>query len=283
MFFAALAGLAALGIAFALGSYATALKQPEQGYPSYRPTSEQPIQPDAARPLTKIASPPQYHTPCANPQSEGESNLCAQWHSARAAEDSAFWTKLGFLVGVFGLAGLYWQVGLTRKAVEDTGDATEAMKQQNVIAEQTVEHQLRAYVAVFAARAENFGPNRTPQFNIEARNTGQTPAIDLRTDSVFYLLASGELPPKSLPDMATNAGQILGAGQPAPSVPVFERSITDEEWGKLVNGNMRAYFTIYGEYTDIFGKAHTFGLHGYASELPDKMVVAVMPETAIFT
>jgi hypothetical protein len=41
------------------------------------------------------------------------------------------WAMIGVIVAALGIIGLYWQVLLTRKAVEDTGAATNAMNEAN--------------------------------------------------------------------------------------------------------------------------------------------------------
>jgi hypothetical protein len=71
---------------------------------------------------------------------------------------------------------LIWrQVALTRRAVEDTGEATEAMREANVIARQSMQKQLRAYVSIGKPTLTHTKGNRwTARFPI--KNTGQTPA-----------------------------------------------------------------------------------------------------------
>gem|GEM_PF-2673377 len=76
----------------------------------------------------------EYRAPCRDPKGKDESDLCAQWKAANAAEDSALWAKWGFWIGVVGSGFLLWQIILTRQAVEDTGDATAAMQSANEIA-----------------------------------------------------------------------------------------------------------------------------------------------------
>jgi hypothetical protein len=107
----------------------------EERYQSYRYAADQPLQINPAAPGRASAQPFEYRSPCDNPKGHDESDLCAQWKAANAAQDGAFWTKWGFWVGVVGSALLLWQISLTREAVEDTSEATLAMKRQNEIAE----------------------------------------------------------------------------------------------------------------------------------------------------
>ncbi len=127
-------GLAALFIAFGLGAYAGGLNYPkQQRYQEYN--SGNGNEGGAKLPVSSnLTGSVVKRIPCHNPNSEGESDLCAQWKAANAAEDSAFWTKWGFWIAVIGSSFLLWQIMLTREAVKDTGDATRAMRQANEIA-----------------------------------------------------------------------------------------------------------------------------------------------------
>jgi hypothetical protein len=106
----------------------------EQRYQSYRYAADKPLEVDPAAPVV----PPQtfeYRKPCEGPKGKDESDLCAQWRAAKAAENSAFWAKWSFWVGIGGMIGLFWTLYYTREAVKDTGDATKAMLRQNELTE----------------------------------------------------------------------------------------------------------------------------------------------------
>ena len=123
--------VAALLIAFGLGAYWTALPSPYQGsYPSYQYPGEDK---SGTATAAEMAYPTQHQTPCQNEQGRDESDLCAQWRAANAAEESATWTRWGFFAGIVGMFGLYWQIFLTREAVKETGAATDAMIASNAI------------------------------------------------------------------------------------------------------------------------------------------------------
>lgn len=135
-FFIVALGLAALFIAFGLGMYVVELNYPEQQrYQEYK--SGKGNEGTATLTVTRdLAGSIMKRTPCHNPNSESESDLCAQWKAANAAEDGAFWTKWGFGVAIVGSSFLLWQIILTREAVKDTGNATLAMQRQNELADQ---------------------------------------------------------------------------------------------------------------------------------------------------
>jgi len=129
---AAAAGGAALLCAFGTGYYLAALNYPEEKqHQPYRYAADKPSEIDPALSLTVGAKPQKFRSPCDNPKGRDESDFCAQWRAAMAAEDSAFWAKWSFWIGLGGIIGLFWTLYYTRKAVEDTGAATEAMNESN--------------------------------------------------------------------------------------------------------------------------------------------------------
>ncbi|KRB86544.1 hypothetical protein ASE00_07570 [Sphingomonas sp. Root710] len=116
---------------FSLGS----LDTDKERYEPYRYAADKPAEAESAQAGVPRAQPLGYRRPCQDPKGETESDLCAQWKAANAAEDSAFWAQWGFWIAVVGSSFLLWQIMLTREAVEDTGRATEAMRQANRISE----------------------------------------------------------------------------------------------------------------------------------------------------
>lgn len=119
-------------IAFGIGAYWTGLPYPQQRYQNYQ--SSERDKGGATATVPNLAGSVVERTPCHNPQSESESDLCAQWRAAKAAEKSADWTLYGVIANAIGISFLLWQIILTRKAVKDTGDATKAMFEANEIA-----------------------------------------------------------------------------------------------------------------------------------------------------
>ncbi|WP_411290437.1 hypothetical protein, partial [Sphingorhabdus sp.] len=197
--FAAL--IAALLIAFGLGSYLTGLPNPQERYQPYQNSYADKNR--ALSTVSNIAPAVVEKTPCDNPKSETESDLCAQWRAAKAAEKSANWTLYGVVASAIGISLLLWQIMLTREAVKDTGDATKAMQEANSIARSAAskarqaefagkiksriedqartaseQRQMRAYVSVEPGGVNQSyeGFSRLP-YNI--KNSGRTPAYDL--------------------------------------------------------------------------------------------------------
>lgn len=183
---AAVAGIVLLFITFGLGLYVGALNYPEQQrYQPYRYAPDKPSEIEPTLPAGQVGAQPQeYRSPCSNPKGRDESDLCAQWRAANAGEDSAFWAKWGFWIGLGGMIGLFWTLYYTRKAVEDTGLATDAMRQSNAIAENAQ----RPWIDI---QAELVGFSRptpsTVKFDVSVtfKNTGAMVAEN------FYAVAKG--------------------------------------------------------------------------------------------
>lgn len=168
--------VASLAIAFGIGAYVTALSYPEkqEGYQSYQ--SGQTIENGPSTTIADISVRKVENTPCQNPKSETESDLCAQWRSAKANEKSADWTLYGVIASLLGISFLLWQIMLTREAVQDTGKATIAMTKSNKIAENAQ----RPWISLnFVPKQISWEAN-TIYFEIDVvtENVGQSPAFD---------------------------------------------------------------------------------------------------------
>src|SRR3546814_2944972 len=91
----------------------------------------------------------------------------AIWMAA-AAVLTLFITSMGTLL-------IWRQVKLTRQAVEDTSDATEAMREANVIARTIGRVQTRAYLSIQGLVGETFDNGLV--FTATVKNCGQSPAL----------------------------------------------------------------------------------------------------------
>lgn len=167
--FAALA--AALLIAFGLGAYWMGLPHPQERYQSYQQSNAN--EGGALDTVSNVPTPIVERTPCQNPKSETESDLCAQWRAAKAAEKSADWTLYGVIASAIGISLLLWQIMLTREAVKDTGDATIAMQQANEIARQQKSSELIITNVKIRIR-------RTFSVQVFAQNIGDVTAKGIR-------------------------------------------------------------------------------------------------------
>lgn len=117
-----------------------------------------------------------------------ESDLAAQWKAA----DWVAWASI--LAGaqlISTLLGLYYvkrTLDATLLAVEDTGEATEAMKEANRIAATTADAQLRPYLSIDDALhfdTHDSGLSWVVRFKIT--NHGQLPAKQIKVTSKSYI------------------------------------------------------------------------------------------------
>lgn len=102
-----------------------------------------------------------------------------------AAQESmsvwAFWmmafSAVGIVITSIGTGFLLWQIILTRRAVADTGEATEAMRAANKIAQENSHRQLQAYLAVNSVTIDYVADSdELIKITLGIQNTGPTPA-----------------------------------------------------------------------------------------------------------
>jgi hypothetical protein len=68
---------------------------------------------------TKSKDQPSKEMICGKESDVSSSGLCSQWRSTIAAEDSAFWAKWAFFVGILGTAGLLATIMQGREALRE--------------------------------------------------------------------------------------------------------------------------------------------------------------------
>lgn len=195
---AALGGLL-LFMTFGYGYMLAALNYPEQErYQTYRYAADKPQEVDPTLPRPATAKPLEYRAACDEPKGRDESDLCAQWKAARAAEASALWAKASFwlgLAGTLGLVATLWFNYRFLRMTQDSGrDAEEALKiatrnadaatAQVALTEETAKRQLRAYITcdtveTNAGLFEDNGALGAYEFVLHWKNSGATPASHL--------------------------------------------------------------------------------------------------------
>ena len=108
----------------------------------------------------------------------------------------AFWMVIiaacSAVVTLIGTFLLFRQIVLTRKAVEETGLATEAMREANKIAHESAERQLRAYISVEPLGIQGFDRQHVPYGFVRLTNRGQTPANEICIHA-WYSIERGDV------------------------------------------------------------------------------------------
>jgi hypothetical protein len=169
--------LISLGIGYMCG----VSNHPEvERYPTYR------YAPDDVEAATKAlgnpSHPPEYRQPCTEPKGHDETDLCAQWKAARAAESSALWTERSFWaagVGIVGLLATLWF----------NFQAWEIARYANQIAQETGIAQTRAYLHIDEVRIVIKMENH-PVIRVKITNSGQSPATNVRYGCGLFFMES---------------------------------------------------------------------------------------------
>lgn len=175
--------------------------------------------------------------------------------------DAGFWMMvaafLTFAVTAIGTFFLAWQVRLTRKAVEDTSEATDAMVEANEIARESSERQARAYLSWKNIELEQHrnidGVTIESKLAINWHNTGQTPATDFIGDANWQIFDDAMPEDFDYPNSAKFKDEgwlIVGPGNKVGTT--CDRRLSTEQFLEIADGKKRAYVWGWAEYTDAF-------------------------------
>ena len=255
----ALAGLAALFVAFGTGLYVASLNYPhEQLHQPYLYFAEKTGQVAADKANSKLL---QYRTPCHQPEGQGESELCAQWKAADAAADSAWWAAVGSFAGAISTALVIVALYFAFKS--------------NWIARDTAKRQLRAYISIEPGginEAQN-GLSRVP-FNII--NNGQTPAYELEHGGDFVVIEGNpmEFDPSldgRLDGQTAVTDQSLGPNSNRFSYAYLEAALCAPFLAQIDKKEAAIIHYGYVTYKDAFGERHrtSFAFYHWGEVLSD--------------
>lgn len=161
---------ALVAVSIGVGVYAAAMVDLSKNASRFEQRAERADRPRLSSEMNLVEA-------CERGQDNRASDLCAQWKAADSAHEAAWWAMAGTLVAMLGTLGLYWQIYLTRKAIEGTGDATSEMRKANQIAEDNSHRELRAYLGCKSVTIDQteFDDDEFI-INLEIVNHGQTPA-----------------------------------------------------------------------------------------------------------
>jgi hypothetical protein len=263
---------------------------------------EQPFADEVAgAPKTIAGGPPvkpfdaiEYQAPCRQPANHEQCDLEAQWKAADGASNAARWSWWQMLISTFGLAGLMYNLVLTRKAtniaVEATKEADRALEiaarnadaatKQVAITEHASERQLRAYVFATKCLITEFDYDRGFTVEVEVKNFGNTPAYDLT------LWADSFIDDKDVSDerFATREDGTLLKADVGPTAEIhgkITRTKLTRSDAAALRENLQVIY-VHGEltYTDAFRRRHegVFRFHfGRDHGLPNRGAMAYCP------
>lgn len=187
-----------------------------------------------------------------------EQDLSAQQRAASSSLASVIVSFLALLISVVGVWYVKRTLDATLKAVEDAGEATNAMRDANEIARLNARRGLRPYLWPEAAWFRT-AEDGTITAHVHIKNYGQTPAINARSwihtwIAPFPLVDA--LPEPGIGDVEMGNG-IIGPGAHTefaqnrrPVSPPTNQYLREERIALYVYG--------YGSYLDMFGKEHFY-------------------------
>lgn len=249
----ALAGLGALFVAYGIGWYNATLNYPKQErYQSYTYPAEQ--EANAWTAVAKKTRSTENRQPCEKPKGHDESDLCAQWKAARAAESSALWTERGFWIGLASVIGLGATIILTLRA-------TEAAQRSARAAEKAVESAERPHMLLGDITLSDLSSpdlDGALDFTYRIINHGAGPGWIKR--SAIQLISEAEIPEEPILDfdnknIAVSPGGWWGSVQPN-KIRFQPETITDILSGEEI---LVAFFAI--EYVNANNSTH---VHNFA-------------------
>lgn len=175
----------------------------------------------------------------------------AQWAGAM------FWIALATLaITAMGTFLIWRQVRLTRKAVEDTREATVAMREANQIAVESHQTQMRPYLVPSRAWFR-VAENHEPTAFVEIRNFGQSPAID--TEGWHHIWVESfplNAPLPAAPDDLPKGRGVIGPGGTSEVEHPRGNPLTPFERDEIEAGRAAIYVFGRTRYGDVFGRAH---------------------------
>lgn len=163
---------------------------------------------------------------------------------------TAAWTASMGIAAIVGMAASLVGVLLVFITFHETRKA-------NDIAETAHRRQSRAYVAIMGMSLDRkISAGEIPKATVRFKNTGQTPALNVRTSGWMVLQHpdATDMPP----DIMTTTGGVTmsGSGGDLNASPSMDRPITEDEHTALHSKNLRLTVFAMCIYEDIFGDTH---------------------------
>ena len=177
-------------------------------YPSYRYASDEELQAARGSPGQVLIDAAKNKRPCAQPHGHDESDLCAQWRAAKAAERAALWGLVQMVLSGFGVVGLAVTLWYNRHALRIAQDANSETRRIG-------EAQTRCYLYIKEAtiRVSKYGFTLA---SIKVVNSGQSPAINLRWgyDARYTVLRPELIHKVSVPPIGAVWSEDVAVGKP---------------------------------------------------------------------
>jgi len=213
----------------------------------------------------KVSNTATIETVGANPNSQAEQERAQD--DLLAQQDMAFWAMLMFfaasltvLLTGMGIWLLKRTLDATLQAVKDTGEATEAMRDANEIAQDTSQRQLRAYVGTEDHAMIDFIVDQFNGHICKVYNRGQTPAYDVEIWSRGTALNTTEENPHHAKIFRggeiEQSRAIIGPGQFIIHINRTLAPLTQGSYFGVGSGEVSIVWGGAISYRDAFGKRH---------------------------
>ena len=219
-----------------------------------QPAEVQVVAPPGAIPVELVnqaADPEGYQSPCVGDGRDARSDLCAQWVTARASADTAWYAKLQLWASAAGMIGLLITILLTLKAVQTSQKSVD-------VAQDTAKRQLRAYVTLERCRARLVVGEKVTATATLA-NQGQTPAYAVRMSVATGIVA--DKPEKFRLRFARVAGKTepvhecdLGPGRKIDYPVTLGHPLTQSQYDQIIAGKLNLVMAGISSYRDAFGR-----------------------------
>lgn len=204
---------------------------------------------------------------CEKVQSIEAANYCVQRGAAAGSESQAFWTKLQFFGGSFGLLFVAWSLFYSARATKAAVEAASQAAEQVKVARESAQRQLRAYVyvksdcifeTIWSQDVFDEEGRRQPgeieihRIRATFENVGSTPTRHLvyRINEVRIVDHGTLLPNYDYADDENSrlSETVIGPNSTGTSAPFY---ITPEQFEAIKSGK-RAFVWGWIDYNDVF-------------------------------
>lgn len=159
------------------------------------------------------------------------------------------------VIGVVATAISAWAVILLKHTLLQTVAATEAAQAAVAETRRIGESQVRAYLGDVNVAVEDFLPGHRPIYRISVKNTGQSPARDVKISIAVRL---GPAPAISVMFRKLSFMRLVNvpSGESAPQEIVGSNPIALETYDYVMSGQISVVLGGVFHYRDVFGRRH---------------------------
>lgn len=218
---------------------------------------------------TSVASCIRQVTEATNEHERAQRDLVAQ-------QRMQLWALWLLGVSGFGTAIAGYGLVLLRRTWFEAKAATNAAQDAVAVTRDLGQRQVRAYVSILGANVFDCGIGKQPKIVITIKNTGQSPAKNLKIRSVFAHGTDASLRPKlKLDSRAPPVALELGAGLELNHGGEITSIMTEPWLRKIASGKEQFLAAGFITYKTVFGETRrvTFRFHSGSGDIRDNRVI----------